>query len=77
MKASEYNLTKKEETIVSSAGISIFVFGTQGESRDLFEFLIWGIRAYNGECFSFPFWTVDWGEGGRFELTNLQHEQKD
>lgn len=53
MQPSDYNLTKKEETIAGRSVISSFVFGLQGELRDLLEFLIWEIRAYN-ECFSSP-----------------------
>ena len=35
MKPSDYNMTKKEDTIAGSVGIGIFVFGTQGEFRAL------------------------------------------
>ena len=35
MKPSDYNVTKKEDTIAGSDGICIFVFGTQDEFRAL------------------------------------------
>ena len=75
MKPSDYNVTKKEDTIAGSDGICIFVFGTQDEFRDLCEFLIWGIRANSGECFFFPSWMMDWG-WGRFALTKVAQRER-
>lgn len=58
VKASDYNITKKE-LLLAALGVCIFVFGTQGEFRDLLEFLIFEIRAYNEGCFFFSSWIMD------------------
>lgn len=57
------HLDQGRRTIAPSSDIHVFVFGTHGESRDLFLFYMFEISAPNGRCFSFPSWVIDWDEG--------------
>lgn len=53
VKASDYNMTKKE-LLLAALGICIVVFGTQGEFRDLLEFLILPSELIMKGVFPFP-----------------------
>ena len=53
MKPSDYNVTKKEDTIAGSDGICIFVFGTQDEFRDCVNSSVGGLEQIVESVFSF------------------------